>query len=109
MKKIILEMDDNDARKWNDASPAKRNRLLAYLSKLLLLEEDSLFEETEIGYKRPSEKELSKFTKQNSKATGQFIEMINEISKEAAANGLSADKLAELMEWDEETRKNIFG
>jgi hypothetical protein len=38
-----------------------------------------------------------------------YTEMLNEMGKEAASNGLSKEKPDEEMEWDEETVKNLFG
>lgn len=34
---------------------------------------------------------------------------MKEVSDEAEKNGLTISKLGELMDWDDETMKNIFG
>jgi len=34
---------------------------------------------------------------------------MDEVSEEATANGLTPQKLGEIMQWDEETMKNLFG
>lgn len=34
---------------------------------------------------------------------------MDELSEEAVQNGLTIERLGELMEWDQETIKNLFG
>lgn len=38
-----------------------------------------------------------------------LISSMNEMSAEAQRNGLTVEKLGEIMEWDGETIKNLFG
>jgi len=50
---------------------------------------------------------LEKLLKQNRNAA--YFKLMDEVSEEANANGLTPQKLGEIMQWDEETMKNLFG
>jgi hypothetical protein len=43
------------------------------------------------------------------KQNDELFNLMDKMSGEAIANGLTVEKLGELMEWDEETMKNLFG
>ena len=38
-----------------------------------------------------------------------LFEAMDQVSAQAKASGLTGEKLAELMEWDEQTKINLFG
>lgn len=48
---------------------------------------------------------LSKFLTNDSS----LINLMNEMSADAQKNGLTVEKLGEIMDWDDETMKNLFG
>ena len=50
---------------------------------------------------------LEKLLKQNRNAA--YFKLMDEVSEETNANGLTPQKLGEIMQWDEETMKNLFG
>lgn len=38
-----------------------------------------------------------------------LLDILDKTAEQAKTNGLTVAKLAELMEWDEETTRNLFG
>ncbi len=84
MRILTLPVDDSVADNYNNAAPQEKTAINTAVNLLL-------------------EKILKE--KQN---TALFTVM-NEISDEATQNGLTIEKLGELMEWDQETMKNLFG
>lgn len=50
---------------------------------------------------------LNEIFRKNSEIS--YEKLCNEISNEAMKNGLTMEKLAEIMKWDNKTVKNLFG
>ena len=84
MEKIVLEVEESVARKWQEASESKRIKVAAFISRIFCLEET-----------RATDNES-------------FLQMLNEVRKEVSYNGLNPQILGEIMEWDKETMKNLF-
>ena len=105
MEQIILEVDDVIAQKWREASHTTRKKVTAFIQQILQKETKDLPK----GAGRPSPQQINEFWESNQKELPAYLERLNKMGKEAASNGLSTKKLAELMEWDEETVKNLFG
>ncbi len=71
-----------------------------------------------VGYNNAAPKEKTKINSAVNLLLGKILKkeqntalftVMDEMSEEAANNGLTIEKLGELMEWDEETMKNLFG
>ena len=84
MRILTLPVDDFIADSYNSADPQEKTKINSAVNML-----------------------LSKFLK-NTQNTALFKAM-DELSDEAEKNGLTIERLGELMEWDEETMKNLFG
>lgn len=84
MKTLMLNLDDSLAARFNNLSPAEKSRIEKILG--IVLEE--IFKKDQIN---------------------DFFDLLDKMAEQAEKNGLTAAKLAELMEWDETTTRNIFG
>jgi len=84
MRTLILPVDDSIAESYDSAGPQEKIKINSSVNML-----------------------LERFLKKNSNEA--LFNVIDELSDEAASNGLTIEKLGELMEWDEETMKNLFG
>ena len=84
MRTLNLPVEDSIADVYNKASASERSRANSAVNLLL--------------------SRLFKKDNQNI-----FSQSMDEISDEALKNGLTIEKLGELMEWDEDTMKNLFG
>jgi hypothetical protein len=99
MQKVVFEMDDNDARKWKEASPSKRRKVIAFISKLLNLDNQSLLEEPKVEYARSEEqqnrspKAVSSLLNEDLYPTG--ADQI-ELAIELAEAGVSAETISKL-------------
>jgi len=84
MRTLNLPVDDSIADGYNSAAPQEKTKINSAVNML-----------------------LEKFLKKGQ--TTALFDVINELSDEAAKNDLTIEKLGELMGWDEETMKNLFG
>ncbi len=84
MKTLTLNLDDSLAARFNNLSPDEKNKLEILMGNVL--------------------KEI--FRKEQTKA---LFDVLDKTAEQAKENGLTIAKLAELMEWDEETTRNLFG
>lgn len=84
MRIITLPVEDPIADGYNNAAPQQKTKINSAINML-----------------------LAKFLKKDQNAA--LFSVMNELSDEAAKNGLTIEKLGELMEWDQETIKNLFG
>jgi hypothetical protein len=84
MKTLTLNLDDSLAARFNNLSSAEKSRIEKIMG--IVLEE--IFKKDQINA---------------------FIDVLNKTAGQAEKNGLTIAKLAELMEWDETTTRNIFG
>jgi hypothetical protein len=84
MRILTLTVEDSIADGYNNAAPQEKTKINSAVNML-----------------------LAKFLKKE-KNTALF-NIMDELSDEALQNGLTIEKLGELMEWDEETIKNLFG
>jgi hypothetical protein len=84
MQILTLEVNDRVAEAYNRASGEEKKKMNKLIDTLL----------SEVVRKNQS-LELST--------------LMDKISSEAAINGLTTEKLGELMEWDKETMANLFG
>ena len=84
MRIITLPVDDPIAVGYNNAAPQEKTKINSAVNLL-----------------------LGKFLKKEQNTA--LFAVMDEMSDEAAKNGLTVEKLGELMEWDEETMKNLFG
>ena len=50
---------------------------------------------------------LTRFLKKNQ--NNELFSLMDELSDDASKNGLTVEKLGVLMEWDDDTMKNLFG
>jgi uncharacterized protein YjgD (DUF1641 family) len=84
MRILTLPVDDSIADGYNSADPKEKIKINSAINLV-----------------------LSKFLKKNKKTA--LFSVMDELSDDSVKNGLTIQKLAELMEWDEETIKNLFG
>jgi len=84
MRILTLPVDDSVADGYNNVPPLEKEKINSAINTL-----------------------LSKFLKTQQDSA--FFNAINELSGEAAKNDLTVEKLGKLMEWDEDTLKNLFG
>ncbi len=84
MKTITLNLDDSLVARYGNLSPEEKKRVDKLLGNVL----------KEVFKKNQGDK---------------LSDVMDEISRQAQANGLTIAKLAEIMEWDEQTTINLFG
>ena len=83
MKSLTLNLDDGLASRFNNLTAEEKNRVEKLLGAVL----EELFRQ-----------------KQNES----LADTMNKMAEQAEKNGLTISKLAELMEWDEETVRTLF-
>lgn len=84
MRIITLPVDDPIADGYNSAAPREKTKINSAINL-----------------------PLAKFLKKEQNLA--LFGVMDELSDEAAQSGLTIEKLGELMEWDDETMKNLFG
>lgn len=84
MKILTLKVDDRIADAYNSATDMDKARMNELANALL----------AEVVRKNQA---------------GELSKTMDKISKESTANGLTPEKLGELMGWDEQTLINLFG
>jgi hypothetical protein len=84
MKKLTLNLTDAVANQFKSLPPEQRSRIEKLLSRVL----EEIFKK---------------------KANDALFALFDKASEQAEKNGLTVNELAELMEWDEQTVKNLFG
>jgi hypothetical protein len=84
MKSLTLNLDESIANQFNNLSEVERNRIELLMGNVL---------------REILRKERNQI----------LFGLFEETAKQAQANGMTIAKLAELMEWDEETTRNLFG
>lgn len=84
MRILALPVDDDIADSYNNAAPQEKKKINLVVNSL-----------------------LTKVIREKQNA-GVF-NAVNELSKEAEMNGLTIEKLGELMDWDKKTMENLFG
>jgi hypothetical protein len=84
MRVLALPVDDSVAENYNSAEPQEKTVINTAVNLL-----------------------LTNFLKK--KQDADLFNIMDELGEEAAKNGLTVEKLGELMEWDDETMKNLFG
>jgi hypothetical protein len=84
MRILTLPVDDSIADSYNSVSPQEKTKINSAINML-----------------------LAKFLR--NKRNAALFSAIDSLSDEAAKNELTIEKLGELMEWDDDTMKNLFG
>jgi hypothetical protein len=84
MKNLTFKIEDSIAERFNNLTPEERERVERMLNEVL----------QEI-FKRKQNQNL--------------FALLERTSAQAAANGMTIAKLAEIMEWDDQMVKNLFG
>jgi hypothetical protein len=84
MRILTLPVDDSIADSYYNAAPQEKTKINSAVNLL-----------------------LAKFLKKQQNTA--LFTMVDEMSDEAAKNGITIEKLGELMEWDDDTMKNLFG
>lgn len=84
MKPLTFNLDDSLATRFSILSPEEKSRIEKMLGNVL-----------EEIFRREQVKSL--------------FDSMDRVAEEAQKNGLTIAKLAELMEWDAETTRNLFG
>jgi len=84
MRMLNLPVEDSIADVYNTASATEKSRINSAINLM-----------------------LARFFKKDDKDA--LSQLMDEISEEALQNGLTIEKLGEIMEWDDETMKNLFG
>jgi hypothetical protein len=84
MRILTLPVDDSIADGYNSAAPQEKTKINSAINVM-----------------------LAKFLEKNQHVA--LFSVMDDLSKEATQNGLTIEKLGELMEWDEETMRNLFG
>ena len=84
MRVLTLPVDDFVADRYDSAAPQEKTKINSAVNML-----------------------LEKILKKNQDTA--LFSVMDELTDEASKNGLTVEKLCELMEWDEETMKNLFG
>ncbi len=84
MKTLTLNLADSVANKFNSLSLQEKGKVEKVLANVL----EEMFRQ---------------------KAVDRLFDIMSDASAQAKKNGLTIAKLAEIMEWDEQTVKNLFG
>jgi hypothetical protein len=84
MKTLSLNLEDSLTKQFENLSPAEKSRIEKLMGNVL----------AEI------------FRRERNKA---LFDILDKTATQAEKNGMTIAKLAELMEWDEETVRNLFG
>jgi hypothetical protein len=84
MRILTLQVNDSIADSYNNAPQQEKAKINSAINML-----------------------LEKFLKKQQNAA--LFNLMDELSGESAKNGLTIEKLGSLMEWDEDTMKNLFG
>lgn len=84
MRILALPVDDAVANDYNNTGPQEKKVINSAVNLLL---EKILKEKQNVA----------------------LFNLMTELSDTAAQNGLTIEKLGELMEWDQQTMKNLFG
>lgn len=84
MKILALPVDDTIADGYNNAAPEYKAKINSAINLV-----------------------LAKLLKPN--RNSELFEIMEDLSDEAGRNGMTIKTLAELMEWDDDTVKNLFG
>lgn len=84
MERIVIEVDDQVAKYFNSAEAREQKRLKGIVSDFL----NQLF---------------------RNKKSEDIDRILEEVGEKVGNKGLTVHKLGEIMGWDEETMKNLFG
>ena len=84
MRILTLPVEDSVANSYNNTDPQEKKAINTAVNLL-----------------------LEKILKEKQNTT--LFNLMDELSDEAAKNGLTIEKLGELMEWDKDTMENLFG
>jgi hypothetical protein len=84
MRILTLPVDDSIADGYNNSAPIEKTKINSAVNMLL-------------------EKILK------NKQDAALSNVMDALTDEASKNGLTVEKLGELMDWDEDTMKNLFG
>ena len=84
MRILTLPVDDSIADSYYNAAPQEKTKINSAVNLL-----------------------LAKIL--NRAQSSAIFTVMDTLSDEAAKNGLTKEKLGELMEWDDDTMKNLFG
>ena len=84
MRILTLPVDDSIADSYNSAPQQEKARINSAINML-----------------------LEKFLKKQQNTA--LFNIMDELSGESAQNGLTIERLGDLMEWDDDTMKNLFG
>jgi len=98
MEKIVLEVSNDIARKWNSASVARRNKVMAILNNALdLLDEQSKSAAPEKGYGLPGDEAIQEFEKIAGESHEAYEQSLTQLRKKAKGNGLTEEILERLL------------
>lgn len=98
MEKIVLEVSNDIARKWNSASGPKRNKVMAILGNALdLIDEQSKSTAFEKGYGLPDDEAIQKFEKKAKGNREAYEQSLTQLRKKAKGNGLTEEILERLL------------
>lgn len=84
MRILTLQVDDSIADGYNNSAPIEKTKINSAVNML-----------------------LQKILKNKQDAA--LSNIMGALTDEASKNGLTIEKLGELMEWDDDTMKNLFG
>lgn len=102
MERIVLEVNNDIARKWNAASAPKRDKVLTILNDALDLidisEKDTIPPK---GYGLPDAETIQKFEAAAKDNLAAFEQSLQKIRKKAEANGLTEEILERLLNEDD--------
>ena len=99
MGRIILEVNQELAKKWKNSTEEQQARLIILFSRGLELLSSSNISSSEPthGYARPSEKKLKEHRNQVKQNLENHLQRMDELSLEAFSNGLTLEILEQIL------------
>ena len=98
MEKIVLEVDNDFARKWNSATEPERDKVLSILNDALdLIEKQDKKTAPAKGHGLPGNDAIREFKKATEDSRSAYEQSLEQLRKKAKNNGLTEEILERLL------------
>lgn len=98
MEKIVLEVNDDFARKWNSTTEPERDKVLSILNNALdLIEKQEKKTAPAKGYGLPGNDAIGEFKKATEDSRCAYEQSLEQLRKKAKNNGLTEEILERLL------------
>jgi len=98
MERIVLEVDGNTAKKWNQASAVKRSKILAFFNNVLdLIDEPTTKADPQKGYGLPDETTIQQIEARAKANHDTYETSLDNLGKTAKDQGLTEEILNRLL------------